>query len=159
MARERDDAAFAARSDAAVSRFGAVVPLRAPAGEEVLTVLIDGTDDGVGDGDEADVVVVTRATGATSANGLVQQEALPGLTLQAAPGRLQAGQRQTVTFRTTDAGIPVPGVRVSTGRAACDTGADGTCQVRVRAPERGAVGARATADGFTAAALRLRVRR
>lgn len=147
---ESRDVVRAARSDRDVSRFGAVVGLGSPLSggtPNASDLLVDGTGAGPG----ADVVVNAGGT------QLQHQEVLAGLTLQASPTRLEAGRRQTVRFLVTDAGERVGGVRVAVGRVACVTRADGTCAVRF-VPDRGRPVARASAEGYTGASVRLRAR-
>lgn len=147
---ESRDVVRASRSNPDVSSFGRVVDLGSPRSSGTASagdVLVDGTGPGPG----ADVVVNTGS-------GLQHQEVLAGLTLQATPTRLEVGRRQTVRLRVTDAGEPVAGARVSIGRARCATSGEGTCSVRLR-PERGRLVARAAAEGYTDATLRLRVTR
>jgi hypothetical protein len=117
-----DDDVRAARSSVGVSRWGAAVDLgfRTVTGEpSSWGVDLDAT------GGTADVLL-------NDSTALWHQEALPGLTLAAAPDRLRVDRRTRVTFTVTDAGDPVAGAEVRLADERCTTAADGTCSVQVR---------------------------
>lgn len=112
----------AARSSAGGSSWGAAVDLgfRTVSGEpSSWGVDIDAT------GGTADVVL-------NDTTALWHQEALPGLSLAAAPDRIRVDRRTRVGFTVTDAGDRVAGAEVLLAGERCTTAADGTCSVRVR---------------------------
>jgi hypothetical protein len=82
---------------------------------------------------------------------------LPGLTLQARPDRVRRGARTDVSFTVLDAGDGVRGAKVTAAGESGTTDRKGHVTLSLKA--RGAVTARATRSGYTAATKRLAVRR
>lgn len=149
LAWESQDVVRAVRSNPARTRFGAPVSLGAPregGGPRAWAVVIDPSPRG-----NADVIANTDAR-------LLHQEVFAGLTLTADPGAWDGDRAQRVTFRVTDAGVPVDRARVRAGGASCTTGADGRCTIRFAPSGPRGITATATATGYTADSLRLRVR-
>jgi hypothetical protein len=75
---------------------------------------------------------------------------LPGLTLARRGRARRSGEDARITFRVSDAGDPVAGVRVRVGRESGLTAANGRVTLEVRAAPRRRLRAAATRSGFTA---------
>jgi hypothetical protein len=81
---------------------------------------------------------------------------LPGLTLQASPGRVRRGMATDVRFTVLDAGDAVKGARVTAGGKSGTTDAKGRVTLTLKA--RKALTAKAGKSGYTGAAKRVGVR-
>jgi hypothetical protein len=81
---------------------------------------------------------------------------LPGLTLQAKPGKLHKGDKTEVRFTVRDAGAAVKGAKVKAAGKSGTTDRKG--RVTLTLKSRRAVTAKATRSGYTAAKKRLGVR-
>ena len=81
---------------------------------------------------------------------------LPGLTLQAKPGKLRKGKQTAVRFTVRDAGAAVKGAKVKAGGKSGTTNAKGRVTLTIKSGK--AVTAKATRSGYTSATKRLRLR-
>jgi hypothetical protein len=145
-----DPDVLATRSNADVTRFGAVVNAGHPkSGLEAYDV------DASAAGGALDVLgnwnIGTTTTAVTS-----YKRILPGLTLRAGVGRKVAKGLRRVRFTVTDAGDPVKGAKVSVGGRRATTDADGEAVIRATTGRSHV--ARATRSGYTGASKRFRVR-
>jgi hypothetical protein len=92
----------------------------------------------------------------TSSNAATSyRRLLPGLTLQARPGRLRKGEPTEVRFAVSDAGDPVSGATVKVGGRSGTTNGRGRVTLTLTSNRV----ARATHNGYTGATKRLGVRR
>jgi hypothetical protein len=136
---------LARRSNRAATVFGAPVSAGVAKGASSVAAL-----DADATGAALDVLALfgigTQSGGATFA-----RRVLPGLTLRATPRKLPA-RAVTVTFTVTDAGDPVAGATVRAGGRSDVTDAKGKATLTLG----GKATARATARGYTAAAVKLR---
>ena len=93
----------------------------------------------------------------TSANAVTSyRRLLPGLTLQARPGKLRKGERTAVRFTVSDAGDAVKGAKVKAAGASGTTNARGIVTLTIKSGK--AVKASATSSGYTRSTKRLRLR-
>ncbi len=93
----------------------------------------------------------------TSANAVTSyRRLLPGLTLQARPGKLRKGERTAVRFTVGDAGDAVKGVKVKAAGASGRTNAKGNVTLTIKSDK--AVKASATRSGYARATKRLKLR-
>jgi len=95
--------------------------------------------------------------GTTSDAVTSYRRVLPGLTLQASPGKLRRGEETKVRFTVSDAGDAVSGARVKVGGESGSTDSGGHVTLTLRLSR--AVKAEATRSGYTAASKSLGVRR
>jgi hypothetical protein len=93
---------FAARSNPAATRLGALVSIKPPRGTQTIYAL-----HAEGSAGPLDLFALADAAGGI---GYFHQRIKPGLTLKAAPGKVAAGGN--VTFMVTDAGAAVSGANV-----------------------------------------------
>jgi hypothetical protein len=142
---------YAARSNRTATVFGARVDAGAPP-NAASTYRLDASAIG-GSLD----VLATFSLGASSTVATWHRRLLPGLTLKSSPAGKRRGTKRPVRFRVLDAGVPITGARVAAGRVAGRTGKNGTVTLALRAGRSHTV--RATVPTYTAARLRLRVRR
>jgi hypothetical protein len=92
----------------------------------------------------------TSATAVTSYRRL-----LPGLSLQAEPGKLRKGEETDVRFTVLDAGDAVKGAKVKAAGASGTTNAKGIATLTIKSGKP--VEASATRSGYTRATKRLPV--
>ena len=93
----------------------------------------------------------------TSANAVTSyRRLLPGLTLQARPGKLRKDERTAVRFTVGDAGDAVKGAKVKAAGASGRTNAKGNVTLTIKSDK--AVKASATRSGYTRSTKRLRLR-
>ena len=146
-----DPDVLARRSNKAGTRFGATInaghPRDAAQAYKVDANAVGGALDVLGNFN-----IGTTTTAVTSYRRL-----LPGLTLEATPGRLRRDRNTDVRFTARDAGDAVRGARVRAGGRSGTTNARGRVTLTIRS--RRAVRATATRSGYTGASKRLRVRR
>lgn len=150
VAWEAQDVVRAVRSNPERTRFGAPVSLGSPregGSPRAWAVVIDAT----GSRGNADVIANTDQR-------LLHQEVFAGLTLAATPSSWDGDRAQRVTFRVTDAGDAVSGVRVRAGGESCTTGGDGRCVIGFARSGPRRITATASATGYTGDSVRLRVR-
>ena len=95
--------------------------------------------------------------GASSTAVTSYRRLLPGLTLQARPGKLRKGKKTDVRFTVRDAGAAVMGAKVKAGGASGRTNANGRVTLTIKSAK--AVKAKATRSGYTRATKRLKLRR
>jgi hypothetical protein len=137
------------RSNAAATVFGAVVdagrPARAASGYRLDASASGGALDVLG------VFTIGAGPGASTYHARV----LPGLTLLASRRRVKRDDPTSVTFTVLDAGDPVRGARIRAGGKSGLTNVKGKLTLSIPGGDS-AVNARASAAGYTGAALRLR---
>jgi hypothetical protein len=133
---------YATRSNKAVTRFGPVVAVRAPAGADTIHSL-------AGEGSRGPLDLLALADVPNAGIGNWHQRILPRLQLTAT-----AGKRRKVTFAVRDAGDPVAGARVRVGRRAATTSAAGKATLVL---PRGRHAGTATKPGYAAASARVTV--
>jgi hypothetical protein len=146
-----DPDVLARRSNKRATRFGATVNAGHPR-EAMQAYKLDANVAG-----NALDVLANFNLGATSDAATSYRRLLPGLTLQARPGRLRAGEQTLVRFTVRDAGDAVSGATVNVGDRAGVT--DNRGRVTLTLTSSRAVTAQATRTGYTAATKRLAVRR
>ena len=144
-----DPDVLARRSNESATRFGAVVnaghPEDAAQAYKLDASAAGGALDLLGNfniGSSSDAVTSYRRI-------------LPGLALDADPGRLRRGRRTAVRFTVADAGDPVKGARVTADGKAGTT--DGKGRVTLTLKSRRALTAAATRSDYTAARRKIRV--
>ena len=146
-----DPDVLARRSNKGATEFGAVVnagrPREAAQAYKLDASAVGGALDVLGNFN-----IGTSTTAVTS-----YRRILPGLTLKARPQRLRSDEGTVVRFTVLDAGDAVAGARVSAAGRSGRT--DGKGRVTLSLSSRRPVIARATHEGYTAAAKRLGVRR
>ena len=81
---------------------------------------------------------------------------LPGLTLQAKPGKLHKGKSTKVRFAVRDAGDAVKGAKVNAGGKSGTTNAKGRVTLTIKSGK--AVTAKATRSGYTPVARKLKLK-
>ena len=146
-----DPDVLARRSNANATRFGATVNASHPR-NAMQAYKLDANVAGNALDVLANFNIGTTTDAATSYRRL-----LPGLTLQASPGKLRKGQPTDMRFTVSDAGDAVGGARVAAGGQSGAT--DGRGHVRLTLSSSRAVTAHATHAGYTPARERLGVRR
>jgi hypothetical protein len=137
---------LATRSNRTATRFGATVSAGAVRGAHSVSAL-----DAAATGSALDVLALF-GTGSESGGATYVRRVLPGLTLKATPKSLPARPR-TVRFTVTDAGDPVAGATVRAGGKTARTDAKGRATLTLSG---GKATARATANGYAAAVVKLR---
>jgi hypothetical protein len=142
---------LARRSNRQASYFGAVVDGGSPGAASSIYRLDANATAGAVD-------VFANTSIGPSSTSTFYRRVLPGLTLTASPAKLHKGKKSAVTFRVLDAREPVKGAKVRAGGRSDTTNAKGVVTLTVRGRGR-SVGAVATAPGYTAGHLRLRVLR
>ena len=150
---ESDGTIRMTRTATSGTRFGAVTAWRPPAdlgGDYGMTIEPAAS--------WADVLLIAE-TSATVTSRVWHTRMLPGLDLSASPSRWRARRAQRVRVRVTDAGIGVRSVRVRGGGASCRTDRAGRCTLRFAPRRPGRVNLRATAAGWVADSVVLRVKR
>jgi hypothetical protein len=154
---EGNDHVLATRSNASVSRFGAVVEAGRPNGT-TQAYSLNGSDapNSTAAGGALDLLA-NYSIGTTPRTATYVTRILPGLTLTASPRRLDRDEATEVTFTVTDAGDPVEGARVSARGRSDRTDEDGHATLELTGSER-AITALATLRGYTSARLKLRSR-
>lgn len=146
-----DPDVLARRSNRDATRFGATVNAGHPS-DALQAYALDASAAGNPLDVLANFNIGTSSTAVTSYRRL-----LPGLTLQASPGRVRDGEPTAVRFTVTDAGDAVSGAVVRVGGRSGAT--DGRGRVTLTLRTSRAITARATRTGYTAATARLGVRR
>jgi hypothetical protein len=140
----------ATRSNAQVTKFGAVRTIKLPGGSggQLNTVALEGK------AGPLTAVVGSQPPGSGS-NGIYAAQILPGLTVKVSPKKLSQGK---VTVRVTDAGSPVRGATVAFRGKSLKTNAHGKVVFRIGAsvPDR-RYPAVATKRGYAKAVARVRV--
>ena len=113
--------AHARRSNPADTRLGAMVSV-APAPSSSCTSLYELTPAAA-----APVLDIVGTWSCSSQNQLYLAQLYPGLTVTASPSHFIG--KAKVTFTVTDAGVPVPGARVSAGGKSATTGSTGKATI------------------------------
>jgi hypothetical protein len=148
--RQDTNSVYAARSNAAVTKFGAVQKLGRPAKVDyVWRLAIEGS---AGRGD-----VVINADTTTSLQPIWHTQVLAGLTLSANDRKWDGDGRKTVTFTVKDAGQAVADAKVKVGTRSCTTGGAGTCRISFPRLSPGKLTAVATKAGYAKDTLKLTV--
>jgi hypothetical protein len=114
------------RTNAAVSKFGAVQTLAAPPSTSVLEGL-----QAEGSQGPLDVIGLVLQTTAGSTPSYWDTQLLPKLALTGSPSSVSHTQATTVTFTVTDVGDPVAGAKVSFLGKTATTNAKGVAQITV----------------------------
>lgn len=135
------------RSNRAATRFGAVVDAGQPRKASSLYRI----DASAAPGGGLDLMGAF-ARGVDPGVATYDTRVLPGLTLDADPGRLRRGRTTAVEFRVTDAGDPVKGAKVRAGGRSGTTNAAGRVTLRLAGRRTTAT---AAAPGYTEASRRL----
>jgi hypothetical protein len=138
-----DPDVFARRSNASATEFGEIVEAGHPR-EALQAYSIDASAAGGALDVLGNFNIDTSSAAATSF-----ARVLPGLTLDADPGRLRKARETTVRFTVSDAGDPVKDVRVRAGGLSGRTNARGNLVLTIRS--RRPVTASATRSGYTRA--------
>ena len=128
------------RSNTAATVLGAPVTVKAPAGWQL------GSFEGSATAAQLDVIAQFSSA---DKNSIQHTIVLPGLTLQRTRTVKLTGGRKAVTYRVLDAGAPVSGAKVTTGRAHRTTGATGLVTLTLK----GSTHATATKQGYTKATV------
>ncbi|HEX6845276.1 MAG TPA: hypothetical protein VF235_09195, partial [Actinomycetota bacterium] len=114
---------YAARSNPAVTKFGAVQKIKPPKqSADAYGLVVEGSS---GRGD----IVANVLNSSTFAYHIWHTQVLPGLTLTANDTKWDGDGTKTVTFTVKDAGQAVAGARVKVGTRDCKTGSAGTCRI------------------------------
>ena len=145
-----DPDVLARRSNKGATKFGATVnaghPKDAAQAYKLDANAVDGALDVLGSFNIGD-----STTAVTSYRRL-----LPGLTLQAKPGKLRKGKQADVRFTVRDAGAAVTGAKVKAGGKSGTTNAKGRVTLTIKSGK--SVTAKATRKGHTRAAKKLKLR-
>ena len=145
-----DPDVLARRSNKGATKFGAIVnaghPKDAAQAYKVDANAVGGALDVLGNFN-----IDTSSTAVTSYRRL-----LPGLTLQAKPGKLRKGKKTAVRFTVRDAGDAVKGAKVRAGGKSGTTNGKGRVTLTIKSGK--AVKAKATRSGYTGATQRLKLR-
>jgi hypothetical protein len=152
--KDRGKRIFATRTNAAATRFGAIVSIRPPKGTETIHGLAV-------EGSQGFVDVLAQVARGSDDIAHWHQRLLPGLTLTAKPGKVAAGKR--VTFKVTDAGAAVAGAKVTLKlgkkQLVRKTKANGTAKLKVPAgTKRKRYRATARRTGYAPGKRAIRVR-
>ena len=140
---EQNGTIYAARTNKAATRAGAVNALKPPSGGTIYRL------NGEGSAGPLDLIANVQAGGQ---QGLWHQQVWPKLQLTASTRAVGAGR--TITFRVLDAGDPVAGATVKAGGKTLKTAANGTATLR-GAPA-GSVKATTSKAGYAPATLSIR---
>lgn len=138
---------FATRSNPAVTRFGAIVPVGAPAGAG-SAYSIDGNA-GSGALDLFSAIAVGQSTSTW------YRHVYPGLSLAVSPASIRARRAHKVTLTVTDAGVPVKGAAVKLAGHTGKTNGAGKLVLHVKAA--GSLTATASRAGYVSGTAKLRV--
>jgi hypothetical protein len=148
--RQDTNRVYAARSNAAVTKFGAVQSLGHPSKVDYIwTLAIEGS---VGRGD-----VVVNADTTAGTQPIWHTQVLPGLSLMANDTSWNGDNAKTVTFTVKDAGQAVDAAKVKVGTRSCTTGGAGTCKISFPKLPPGKLTAVATKSGYGKDTLTLKV--
>lgn len=140
---EREGTIYAARTNKAATRVGAVNALKPPSGGTIYRL------NGEGSAGPLDLIANVNAGGQQN---LWHQQVWPKLQLSASSRRI--GKGRVVTFRVTDAGDPVAGASVKAGGRTLGTTANGTATLRQARSTR--LKATASKAGYVSASLTVR---
>jgi hypothetical protein len=143
---------FARRTNRTATNYGAVVDAGRPRGAGSIYRLDASATAGALD------LFANTSIGVSSTTSTFYSRVLPGLTLLASPAKLHRGKTTEVTFTVRDAGAPVKGARVKAQGKSGLTNAKGKVTLALKGVRR-SVRARATASGYVADDVHLRVLR
>lgn len=139
----------ALRTSASGFGLGAVQDLGSPAGSsELRSIAVDAS---LNQG-----TVLINDAASTSIYSIMVN---PGLSLKAKPGSIKAGQPKKVTFKVTDAGAAVAGVKVKGGGESCTTNASGVCRSTYEVSKVGKLKVVATKSGYGSAKAQVKVKK
>jgi hypothetical protein len=140
---EQSGSIFAARTNKAATKVGAVNALKPPSGGTIYRL------NGDGSAGPLDLIANVQAGGQ---QGLWHQQVLPKLQLTASTRAAGAGR--TITFRVLDAGDPVAGATVKAGGRSLKTAANGQATLKQATVAR--IKATATKAGYAPASATVR---
>lgn len=143
---------FAARSNPGGTRFGAVVPLGAPAGANTTFAL-----DGNASSGALDVFATLASGSGTATNSIWTRHVYPGLSVSLSPASAKLHHSAKVTVSVTDAGVPVKGATVKLGSHKAKTTASGRATFHLRVA--GNLSATASDAGYVNGSAELFARR
>lgn len=139
----------ALRTSATGFGLGAVQDLGSPTGgSDLRSIAVDAS---LNQG----TVLINDAASTTVYSILVN----PGLSLKAKPTSIKAGQKKKVTFKVTDAGEAVAGVKVKGGGESCTTNASGVCKSTYKVTKVGKLKLAATKGGYGSAKAEIKVKK
>jgi hypothetical protein len=146
---------YALRTNAAATKFGAIVKVKPPAGYSTIYRLTGEASLG-----PLDLLGLFQNGGADI--GYFHQRILPGLTLTASPTNVKKGHK--VTFKVTDAGDPIKGAKVSikfgSVKKTGTTSATGKVKLTVPAgASKGTRTATAAKSGYAKGTAKVKVKR
>lgn len=139
---------LATRSNRAATRFGAVVSMQLPAGQQLY---------GLQGEAEAGPLGVYAALAEPGGTATWHTQLVPGLTLAGPTSVRTGGRPRRVSFRITDAGDPVAGAQIRRGGRSFVSDATGRVRVTLAAGRR-RVTLTATRAGYRRATLAVRTR-
>jgi hypothetical protein len=145
---------YARRSNVGATKWGATVGARFPNPNQLCQAIPEITPEGTLNG--AVDVFATVIEGCGPQHALWHTQLEPGLSLSANPSRFKG--KEKVTFKVTDAGVPVRGAKVTAGGESATTNSDGIARIVVgpySSDKR--VVAKAVKDGYVRALQALRV--
>ena len=145
---------YAARSNAAATRFGAIVTVKPPAGTQTIYDL-------AGEGSRGPLDMLALIDRGGDDRGFWHQRVLPGLALAAKPKKVGKGGK--VTFTVTDAGAAVGGASVKLKLKGKTVGGktSGKGKVKLAVPKgakKGSYKATATKKGYAKATVKVGVK-
>ena len=109
---------------------------------------------------QAKVVDVLAHSQQVGNPGFFHTQMEPGISFRARPKRFSKDRRTEVTFRTKDAGDPLPNSRIRVAGESCTTNAQGVCSVKLGPyGQRRRLKAKAEHTGYKPAKRKLRVTR
>ena len=124
----RNGRIYARRSNESVTNWGKTVTMRYPKDTVgVTTIQADA---------QAKVVDVLAHSQQVGNSGFFHTQMEPGISFRARPKRFPKDERTEVTFRTKDAGDPLPNSRVKVAGESCTTNAQGVCSIKLGPYER-----------------------
>jgi hypothetical protein len=140
---EQSGTIYAARTNGAATRVGAVNAIKPPGGASIYRL------NGEGSAGPLDLIANMQAAGGQA---LWHQQVWPKLSLTASSRG--AGKGRAIVFRVLDAGDPVGGATIKAAGKSLKTRADGSASLKQAA--RGRVSATATKAGYASASLTVR---
>lgn len=149
LAWRADNSVSAVRTSVTGFGLGAVQDLGAPAGDsELRSIAVDAS---LNQG-----TVMINDVASSSVYSIMVN---PGLSLKAKPGSIRAGKAKKVTFKVTDAGAAVAGVKVKGGGESCTTNASGVCKSTYKVSKPGKLKVLATKSGYGQAKTMVKVKK
>jgi len=150
---DRDHKVYAARTNPAATKLGRIVSIKPPKGTGAIYRL-----NAEGSAGPLDLLALAEAKGGL---GYFHQRILPGLTFTAQPKTVKKGKK--VTFKTSDAGKPVKGAKVTfkLGKKKLTKKTNGKGKATIAVPAKTKphkYSATAKKGGYSRAKLRVRVK-